>query len=211
MLIRKLLEQANLVPVVTVNELPKARKIIQALVDGGITVIEIVLRTPNALAILADLVSEFKQCSIGAGTVIKASQFERVKRAGAQFAISPGCTDTLIRAAQDQNLPYLPGVSSVSDILKALEQGIDTFKLFPAEIAGGVALLKNFAAILPEVKFCPTGGINLNNLALYWQQKNVIAIGGSWLIREDDIQQENWTAITKLAQQSLSLLQSGVK
>ncbi|TGG93500.1 bifunctional 4-hydroxy-2-oxoglutarate aldolase/2-dehydro-3-deoxy-phosphogluconate aldolase [Natronospirillum operosum] len=196
-----LLQKANpVMPVLAIDDLRDAIPLAQALAAGGMTVLEVTLRTPAAL----DAIREMKQIpglTIGAGTVMTPRQLEQLQAVNADFAVSPGATDTLLKAGQDIELPFLPAVGTASEIMRGVEYGYRHFKFFPATVMGGTAALKAFAGPFPELKFCPTGGVNPQNMDDFLELPNVLCVGGSWLAPKTHIQDQDWPAITALAQQ----------
>jgi len=204
---QEIFKASPIIPVLTLHDLQSGKNIVQALIDGGINTIEIVLRTREALEILAAIVKQFPHCHIGAGTLLSPGKMHQAVSAGAKFMVSPGLNEELISTAENLPIPYLPGVMTPSEIMYAIERGFHFLKLFPANLAGGVAALKAYNAVFSQIKFCPTGGIDLNNLKDFSRLDNVIAVGGSWLIPQEFIRSQNWVGITKIAQESLYLLE----
>lgn len=181
--IRKILEKNPIVPVVVVNEVADIEKIVHNLVNKGINCIEVTLRTPAAYEAISVLKRNYSNIlSIGVGTVINTEQLNRVKDLGVDFIVSPGLMEHLAEDLQKAKIPFIPGVVTPTEIMRGIELGYDTFKLFPAEIVGGVKLIKTYNSLFPEVKFCPTGGINEANHKEYLEQANVICVGGSWVV-----------------------------
>ena len=185
----------------SVNSVEESLHLCEALIEGGITIFEITLRTPCAIDAIAAVAKEFSGATTGAGTVLNTEQFKRVEDAGAAFAISPGLTKSL--AEYKNAIPLLPGVASASEIMQGVEWGYDAFKLFPANIVGGVSALKSFGAPFGDVVFCPTGGINASNAKEYLALKNVLCVGGSWIVPSDAIAQKNFVEITRLSREAL--------
>lgn len=196
--IDSILDQAPALPVVTIHSVGQAAALAEALVSAGLPVIEVTLRTDCALEAIRAM-SEVDGAIVGAGTVLTPADLERVAAAGAAFAISPGCTGTLYRAAAAAEIPFLPAVATASEIMTGLEHGHARFKFFPAEASGGIEALKGFAGPFPDVKFCPTGGIGPHNAPDYLRQHNVITVGGSWMAPQDAIAAEDWARIRALA------------
>lgn len=186
------------IPVMVINDLQDAIPLAAALLDGGITVLEITLRTKVALEALHLLINTFPDALIGAGTVTTPKQLTQAIGAGAQFAISPGQTHALLMAGARAEIPLIPGISSVSELMEGLDLGYSHFKFFPAAAAGGVAMLKALYGPFPHVKFCPTGGINDKNYTDYLALPNVSCVGGSWMIPEEAVKEGNWSLITNL-------------
>lgn len=202
--LRELCQQVAVIPVLVVKEPQQSKPLAEALVAGGLTVLEVTLRTPAALEVIR-LMSEVPGSQVGAGTVLTLADVKAAKAAGAQFAVSPGATADLVKAAADEGLPLLPGASTASEVMRLLELGLDTLKFFPAEAAGGVAMLKSLYGPLPKVRFCPTGGITEQTAANYLALPNVMCVGGSWVTPDHLVQAGNWSAIQALAQAAQAL------
>jgi 2-dehydro-3-deoxyphosphogluconate aldolase/(4S)-4-hydroxy-2-oxoglutarate aldolase len=200
-----LLRQGPVVPVIVVNDAAVAVDLARALVDGGIRVLEVTLRTKAALAAMRRMRDEVPGAIVGAGTLRNRAQLEAALDAGAQFGVSPGLTPELASAARNANLTLLPGVATASEAMRAQDEGFDILKLFPAEAVGGVKLLKSLAGPLPELRFCPTGGIDVNSAPSYLALPNVLAVGGSWLTPDDAIAAQDWDRITALARAASAL------
>lgn len=195
-------------PVLVVDQPERALALAQALHRGGVQVLEITLRTPQALEVVTTLRQQLPELLVGVGTVVQAEQFEQAKQAGAQFAVSPGFTPQLADAAQASALPYLPAVMTPSEVLHAMEHGYRTLKLFPASLEGSLKLLDSFKGPFTDIKFCPTGGIQLDNLLSFLKLPNVICCGGSWLAPDALVRVNDWRQITALAQQAQELARS---
>jgi 2-dehydro-3-deoxyphosphogluconate aldolase/(4S)-4-hydroxy-2-oxoglutarate aldolase len=195
----------KLVPVVMVHDYRHAVPLARALLAGGIGAIEITLRTPAAWDAATAIKAEVPEIKLGVGTITSPAQLERTARLGAAFAVSPGSTPALRAAARAQNIDYLPGVATVSEILAALEDGFETLKFFPAETAGGVPALRGFVPLFERVAFCPTGGVTEANLRDYLALPNVACVGGSWLAPRDRVEAGDWAAITALAHRGMAL------
>lgn len=195
-------------PVLVVNQPDTAIALAQALHQGGVQVLEITLRTPQALEVVTTLRQQLPELLVGVGTVVQAEQFEQAKQAGAQFAVSPGFTPQLADAAQASALPYLPAVMTPSEVLHAMEHGYRTLKLFPASLEGSLKLLDSFKGPFTDIKFCPTGGIQLDNLLSFLKLPNVICCGGSWLAPDALVRANDWRQITALAKQAQELARS---
>lgn len=203
--LRAMLRLAPVIPVYTPESVDEAVAVAQALLDGGLPVIEVTLRTPVALEAIAAMVQAVPDAVVGAGTVLEPAQLAAVKAAGGRFAVSPGATDALYFASREQDLPLLPGVASGSDIMRGLEHGADTFKFFPAAAAGGTALLSAWNGPFADVRFCPTGGISAANARDYLTLPNVLCVGGSWLTPRNLLQAGDYAAIRALAAQAAVL------
>ncbi|MBD3584349.1 bifunctional 4-hydroxy-2-oxoglutarate aldolase/2-dehydro-3-deoxy-phosphogluconate aldolase [Salinimonas sp. HHU 13199] len=187
------------VPVLVIKDADKAVPLARALMAGGIKVLEVTLRTPAALDVIKRIAQEVPDALIGAGTVTNAQQLKEVIDAGAKFAISPGMTADLLKAGQACSIPLIPGISSTSDLMKGKDAGYTHMKFFPAEASGGVKAIKSISGPFPDVTFCPTGGISLDNYKDYLALKNVACVGGSWVAPDDAIEAGDWDRITELA------------
>lgn len=201
-----LLRQGPVMPVIVVNDAAVAVDLARALVAGGIRTLEITLRTKAALAAMRRIRDEVPDAIVGAGTVRTRAHLEAALDAGAQFGISPGLTPELAAAARAANVPFIPGIATPSEAMHAQDEGFHILKLFPAEAVGGVKLLKSLAGPLPELRFCPTGGIDINNAPNYLALPNVLAVGGSWLTPDDAIAAQDWDRITALAREACALV-----
>ena len=193
--IKDIIPAGSIVPVCTIDNPERAAPLAWVLQDCGIHVIEITLRTPGAVAAVENVMKECPDMCVGIGTVTSVEQLRRSKEIGAQFCVSPGMTERLVHAAQQLEMPYLPGVSTVSEVMAARELGFNHLKFFPAEAAGGVKTLGMFGELFPDTMFCPTGGINEDNHADYLRQDNVFCIGGSWLAPRARIDAADWNSI----------------
>ena len=196
---------APVIPVLIVKETAIAQPLAQALVSGGLPVLEVTLRTPVALDVIRAM-ADVEGGVVGAGTLRTPADVKAAKAAGARFGVSPGATESLLKAAQDADLPLLAGAATASEVMRLLECGYDTLKLFPAEAVGGVALLKALASPLPQAMFCPTGGITQQTAAHYLALPNVLCVGGSWVTPDALVQAQDWQSIRKLACEAASLL-----
>lgn len=203
---KEVLQTSKIIPVITIYDLKTSVDLARALMSGGIKILEITLRTKEALEAIKLISKEVPEAIVGAGTILNAKMLEEVKNAGAKFAISPGLNPIFAKEAQNIDLTLIPGVATASELMLALEFGFENLKFFPAQAAGGVAMLKSLAAPFSKVKFCPTGGINLDNMNEYLKLENVLCVGGSWLSPKELIQDKKWDAITKIAQKSLALI-----
>ncbi|MCF7529322.1 bifunctional 4-hydroxy-2-oxoglutarate aldolase/2-dehydro-3-deoxy-phosphogluconate aldolase [Neisseria lisongii] len=202
---REILSAGAVIPVMAIHDLDTAVDLAHALVEGGIPTLEITLRTPVGLEAIRRIAREVPDAIVGAGTVINPEQLQAVADAGAVFAISPGLHPTLAEAAADSSIPLIPGVATPSEVQLALEFGIDTLKLFPAEAVGGKAMLKALYGPYADVRFCPTGGITPATAPDYLALPNVLCVGGSWLTPKTAVQNRDWASITKLAQEAAAL------
>ncbi|MFI1593003.1 bifunctional 4-hydroxy-2-oxoglutarate aldolase/2-dehydro-3-deoxy-phosphogluconate aldolase [Streptomyces venezuelae] len=200
------LDLAPVVPVVVVSDLDDAVPMARALVAGGLPAIEVTLRTPVALDAISAIAAEVPDAVVGAGTVISARNVSESVEAGARFLVSPGWTDTLLDAMRGSGVPFLPGVSTTSEVVALLERGVREMKFFPAEAAGGTAYLKSLGAPLPQARFCPTGGITPDSAPSYLALKNVGCVGGSWMLPADAVAAKDWARVESLAREAAGLL-----
>ena len=193
-------------PVLVIEDVGLAVDLALALKAGGIEVLEVTLRTPGALDALQAIRQAVPDLLVGAGTVIHAEQFSEARDAGAQFAVSPGCTERLAAAADDSGLPYLPAVMTPSEVLLALEYGYRSLKLFPANGAASVKMLKSFKGPFTGIRFCPTGGITPDNLLSFLRLPNVACVGGTWIAPENLVKARAWDQITQLAAEARDIV-----
>lgn len=200
-----LLDIAPVVPVVVLADPADAVPLARALVAGGLPAIEVTLRTPAALDAIRAIAGEVPDAVVGAGTVITPAQVSDCVAAGARFLVSPGWTDVLLEAMRESGLPFLPGVSTTSEVVALLERGVREMKFFPAEAAGGTAYLKSLAGPLPGARFCPTGGIGPGNAAEYLSLPNVGCVGGTWMLPADAIATRDWGRVETLAREAAAL------
>ncbi|NHR05052.1 bifunctional 4-hydroxy-2-oxoglutarate aldolase/2-dehydro-3-deoxy-phosphogluconate aldolase [Chromobacterium haemolyticum] len=200
-----LLRQGPVVPVIIVNDAAVAVELAQALVAGGVRVLEVTLRTKAALAAMRRMRDEVPGAIVGAGTLRTRAHVEAAIDAGAQFGVSPGFTSELGAAARAANLTLIPGVATPSEAMRAQDEGFTIQKLFPAEAVGGVKLLKSLASPFSDLRFCPTGGIDIKKAPEYLALPNVLAVGGSWLTPDDAIANRDWDRITQLAREASQL------
>jgi 2-dehydro-3-deoxyphosphogluconate aldolase/(4S)-4-hydroxy-2-oxoglutarate aldolase len=203
--IRDVLARAPVIPVLVVEELAHAAPLARALCAGGLTVLEITLRTPVALAAIEAMRAAVPTAIVGAGTLTRAGEMAQARAAGAQFGVTPGLTRELAAAASAAALPLLPGVMTPAELLSAREAGFDTFKFFPAREAGGVPMLQAFAGPFAEARFCPTGGITRESAPSYLELGNVLCVGGSWPAPASLVRRGDWAAIEKLAREAATL------
>lgn len=202
--VKELLAGHRVIPVVTISDIAHALPLAEALLVGGIGVIEVTLRTPVGLAAIKLLRDKLPDMKTGAGTVLSPLQFTQAHEVGAQFFVSPGLSHEL--AESGRGLRYLPGVATPSEAMKALEYGFTTLKLFPAMTVGGIDMLKHLGSVLPQISFCPTGGVTEKTMPDFLALKNVFAVGGSWLTPASAIESGNWKEITAIAKRSLAAL-----
>ncbi|MGH8176441.1 MAG: bifunctional 4-hydroxy-2-oxoglutarate aldolase/2-dehydro-3-deoxy-phosphogluconate aldolase [Steroidobacter sp.] len=203
--IRSVLALAPVIPVLTIEHVDHAVPLARALCAGGLRVLEVTLRTPACLPAIEAMRKAVADAIVGVGTLTRADDFVAAGNAGAQFGVSPGLTTELANAARSAKFPLLPGVMTPSELIAGLGWGFDTFKLFPAQQAGGVNMLKAFAGPFPEVVFCPTGGITRASAPEYLALRNVACVGGSWITPADVVKAGDWQAIEKLARDAASL------
>lgn len=196
---------SRVVPVVVLQDAAHAVPLARALLAGGIDVIEITLRTPCALDAIAAVAREVPEMQVGAGTLLGADDVRRAQGAGARFGLSPGHSPALLRAVAEAGLPFVPGVMTPGEVMAAREAGYQLMKLFPATVAGGLDMLKALASPFGDVRFCPTGGVSLDNLGGFLKQPNVALVGGSWLAPAAALQAGDWSQITTLARQAMAL------
>ncbi|MCO5975744.1 bifunctional 4-hydroxy-2-oxoglutarate aldolase/2-dehydro-3-deoxy-phosphogluconate aldolase [Ideonella oryzae] len=197
--------RSRVVPVVVLQDAAHAVPLAQALLAGGIDVIEITLRTPCALEAIAAVAREVPEMQVGAGTLLSADDVRRAQDAGARFGLSPGHSPALLRAVAEAGLPFVPGVMTPGEVMAAREAGYRLMKLFPATVAGGLDMLKALASPFGDVRFCPTGGVSLDNLGGFLKQPNVALVGGSWLAPAAALRAGDWNQITALARQATEL------
>ncbi|SDE36883.1 bifunctional 4-hydroxy-2-oxoglutarate aldolase/2-dehydro-3-deoxy-phosphogluconate aldolase [Streptomyces griseoaurantiacus] len=199
------LDLAPVLPVVVVDDATDAVPLARALVAGGLPAIEVTLRTPAALDAIRAVAEAVPDAVVGAGTVLTPAQVTRCVEAGARFLVSPGWTETLLAAMTASGVPFLPGVSTASEVVALLERGVTEMKFFPAEAAGGTAYLKSLAGPLPGVRFCPTGGIGPGTAPAYLALPNVGCVGGSWMVPADAVAAGDWARVERLAREAAAL------
>ncbi|MGN7839887.1 bifunctional 4-hydroxy-2-oxoglutarate aldolase/2-dehydro-3-deoxy-phosphogluconate aldolase [Stenotrophomonas sp. 22385] len=204
--VRAVLKLAPVIPVYTPESVDEAVHVAQALFNGGLPVIEVTLRTAIAMDAIQAMVEAVPDAVVGAGTVLTATQMERVKAVGGRFAVAPGATERLYAAARDTDLPFLPGIATSSELMLGLEHGLDTFKFFPAVQAGGTAMLSAWNGPFGDVRFCPTGGISAQTARDFLHLPNVLCVGGSWLTTRALLQARDWAGIEALARDSAALV-----
>ncbi|QDX30176.1 bifunctional 4-hydroxy-2-oxoglutarate aldolase/2-dehydro-3-deoxy-phosphogluconate aldolase [Dickeya poaceiphila] len=199
-----ILTAGPVVPVIVINKLEHAVPMAKALVAGGVRVLELTLRTDCAVEAIRLIAQEVPDAIVGAGTVINPQQLAEVTAAGAQFAISPGLTEPLLKAATEGTIPLIPGISTVSELMLGMDYGLREFKFFPAEANGGVKALQAIAGPFGKIRFCPTGGISLKNYRDYLALKSVLCVGGSWLVPADALESGDYDRITMLAREAVA-------
>jgi 2-dehydro-3-deoxyphosphogluconate aldolase/(4S)-4-hydroxy-2-oxoglutarate aldolase len=200
-----ILTAAPVVPVLTIEDRRLAVPLARALIAGGLTALEVTLRTADGLECIRAIAGEVEGADVGAGTVLDAGQYAAVAKAGARFVVSPGATPALLAAAKGSPVPFLPGVATAGEAMTLAEAGYRLLKFFPAEPAGGLAYLKALGAPLPAIRFCPTGGVSLKNAPAYLGLANVICVGGSWVAPGDALAAGDWARITQLAREAAAL------
>jgi 2-dehydro-3-deoxyphosphogluconate aldolase/(4S)-4-hydroxy-2-oxoglutarate aldolase len=203
------LDLAPVLPVVVLEDPADAVPLARALVSGGLPAIEVTLRTPAALDAVRAIAGEVPGAVVGTGTVVTAAQVSKCLAAGARFLVSPGWTQALLAAFQASQVPFLPGVSTASEVVALLEQGVREMKFFPAQAAGGTAYLKSLAGPLPQARFCPTGGIGPDTAPEYLALPNVGCVGGSWMVPADAVAARDWPRIEQLAREAAGLPRRG--
>ncbi len=203
--LERILTLAPVIAILTIERVVDAVPLARTLVDAGLPVLEVTLRTPVALAAMRAIADAVPEVVLGGGTVVHPEQFAQVRDAGACFAVSPGSTPGLFSAARQSGLHYLPGVATPSEAMALAEQGLTYLKFFPAEPMGGIDTLRHYGRPLPHIRFCPTGGVTGANAADYLALDNVICIGGSWMAPLDAIAERNWVRIGQLARAAAAL------
>lgn len=198
--------EARILPVITIGSEEQILPLADALAAGGLKTLEITLRSAHGLTAIRRLREERPELCIGAGTVLDKRMMDEVEAAGAQFIVSPGCTDELLQAGVYCSVPLLAGISSASDIMRGYGLGYRRFKLFPAEVCGGIAALKALGGPFTDVRFCPTGGVNAGNAAQYLALPNVMCVGGTWMIDDASLKNNDWAAIEQATAQALAAL-----
>ncbi len=199
------LRAAPVIPVVTIDNAARAVPLARALVQGGLPVIEITLRTPAGLGAIRAIAAEVPEAIPGAGTVLTLQQMDDVARAGARFIVSPGVTARMLDAAAEREVGFLPGIATASEAMMLIERGLRFAKFFPAEPAGGAEYLAALASPLPQLRFCPTGGITPDSAPRYLRLPNVVCVGGSWMVKRKSIEAGEWSAIREGAAQAAAL------
>ncbi|MGL2391720.1 bifunctional 4-hydroxy-2-oxoglutarate aldolase/2-dehydro-3-deoxy-phosphogluconate aldolase [Helicobacter pylori] len=200
----EVLQISPIVPVVVIENIKDAVPLAQSLIEGGIPIIEVTLRSSCALEAIELIAKNVPKMRVGAGTILNLTQLEQAQNRGAEFLISPGLTIKLLEHAKKKDMPLIPGVSSSSEVMQALEWGYNALKFFPAEYCGGVKLLNAFNGPFKGVKFCPTGGISADNMRSYLDLENVLCVGGSWLTPKNLIQNKEWDKITEICKRALA-------
>ncbi len=204
-----LLDGQPVIPVLKIDDAKSAVPLARALAKGGLKAIEITMRTPAALEAIRRAAGEVPEAVVGAGTILSAAQFEEAAKAGSRFIVSPGASRQVIEAARASPVPLLPGAITPSEMMTALEEGLDFLKFFPAEQAGGAAFLKSLASPFAGLRFCPTGGVSAKNAADYLSLPNVACVGGSWVAPDDAVKAGDWPRIEALARDAAKLGKAG--
>jgi 2-dehydro-3-deoxyphosphogluconate aldolase/(4S)-4-hydroxy-2-oxoglutarate aldolase len=200
------LARSKIIPVLTIERVADAVPLARALVEGGVPVLEVTLRTAAGLDAAAAMIAAVPEAIVGIGTVLTAEDLARASAIGARFALSPGATPALLAAAARASIPFMPGVATASEVMAAMQHGFDTMKFFPANTAGGPAALRGFAGPFPSARFCPTGGVGDENAAAWLALGNVVAVGGSWLTPAAALACGDWAAITRRAARAVALI-----
>ncbi|MER7896542.1 bifunctional 4-hydroxy-2-oxoglutarate aldolase/2-dehydro-3-deoxy-phosphogluconate aldolase [Streptomyces sp. NPDC096046] len=203
------LDLAPVVPVVVIEDAADAVPLARALVAGGLPAIEVTWRTPAALEAIREIAREVPGTVVGAGTVIRPGQVAQAVAAGSRFLVSPGWTDVLLEAMRASGVPFLPGVSTASEVVALLERGVREMKFFPAQAAGGTAYLRSLSGPLPQARFCPTGGIGPDSAPDYLALPNVGCVGGSWMLPRDAVAARDWDRVEVLAREAAALSAGG--
>lgn len=203
--VEAIVTRGPVIPVIVIDSLATAVPLARALVAGGLSVLEITLRTPVAMEALRAIASEVPEAVVGVGTVLSPAQLDEAGRAGARFAVSPGVTPTLVAAARDHAVPLLPGAATVSEVMLLREAGYRFLKFFPAEASGGAKFLSSLASVIGDVRFCPTGGVTPANAGTYLALPNVVCVGGSWMLPKDRVATGDWDAIRTAAAAATAL------
>jgi len=202
--LRSMFSTVPIVPVLVVRDLAHAIPLAEALVAGGLPVVEVTLRTPAAIDVIRAMAT-VEGCVVGVGTLLSDDDVTAAVDAGAKFGVSPGTTEALVTSCEQHGLPLLGGVATVSEMMRLHERGYDVAKFFPAEASGGAPVLKAFSGPMPGFHFCPTGGLNPDNVETYLKLPNVLCAGGSWVVPPEYLKSENWQAIESLAAQAAKL------
>jgi 2-dehydro-3-deoxyphosphogluconate aldolase / (4S)-4-hydroxy-2-oxoglutarate aldolase len=203
-----ILKRAVVIPVIVVDDIRHAAPLAEALVSGGLPVLEVTLRTPIALDVISAMRRAVPQAVVGVGTITETAHVKSSVDAGAQFGVSPGLHPELVAATKAANLPYLPGIATVSELMQARLLGFRLCKFFPAQQAGGVAMLRTFYSVIPDVAFCPTGGVDTRNAPEFLELPNVVCVGGSWVTPAALLKSGSWDQIRALAQAAATMRQT---
>lgn len=201
---REIAALAPIIPVLVVDDAAHARPLAEALVAGGLPALEVTLRTPAALDVIREM-AKVPGGVVGAGTLLTPADVQAAKEAGATFGVSPGATDRLLDACEEADLPLLPGAATATEAMRLLERGYTMLKFFPAEASGGAPALKAIGAPIPQISFCPTGGVSMKNANDYLSLPNVLCAGGSWVAPKDAVEAGDWKRIEALAREAAAL------
>jgi 2-dehydro-3-deoxyphosphogluconate aldolase/(4S)-4-hydroxy-2-oxoglutarate aldolase len=204
--LRGLLRSARVIPVLTIERVEDAVPLARALVNGGVRVLEITLRTEAAIDAAKAIIAEVPEAIVGIGTVLNPEDLARAAALGARFAISPGATPELLDAAVMGDLPFMPGIATASELMQAQARGFNLVKFFPAEQSGGIGALRALGGPFPQARFCPTGGIGESNAAAWLGEPNVVVVGGSWLSPAAEVRSGNWAGITAICDRTMKIL-----
>jgi len=199
---KEILQQSKVIPVIVIDDLKDAIPLASALVNGGLTTLEITLRTQAALEAIFQIKQALPNAIVGSGTVTDIKTLQASIDAGVDFIVSPGSSPKLLSAASQNDIPFLPGATTPTEVMNLLENGYQAMKFFPAEASGGIKMLKSIAGPLPQATFCPTGGINPANAGEYLKLANVVCVGGTWMLDKKLIAAQNWSEITNLSKQA---------
>ncbi len=205
MKLEEIVKATSVMPVMVIDRVEDAVPLARALVEGGIRVLEITLRTQAGLEAVKVIKQEVPGAIVGVGTISSPRLLEASIEAGAAFGVSPGTPPALLKAIVDSGLPFFPGVATMTEVMQVMDAGLTVMKFFPAVAAGGVKMLESFAGPFPQVEFCPTGGINLANAPDFLRLKNVVCVGGSWLTPKNLVAEGKWAEITRLAREAHAL------
>jgi 2-dehydro-3-deoxyphosphogluconate aldolase/(4S)-4-hydroxy-2-oxoglutarate aldolase len=203
---KEVMEISPIVPVIALESVDDALPLAKALFEGGIAIMEITLRTQAGLKSIEAIAKAMPQMNVGAGTVLNADDFKNAVKYGAQFVFSPGISEELMQTSKELGIALIPGVATASEVMLAKNNGFEHCKLFPATLAGGVEALKAFSGPFASMRFCPTGGVNLNNIKAFLDLDNVVCAGGSWIVPKQAIKDKDFEAITKLCKEALQAL-----
>ena len=199
----EVMQLSPIVPVIALDSVEDALPLAEALLEGGISIMEITLRTDAGLQSIETIAKKIPQMHVGAGTVVDTEGFKKAVDCGSEFVFSPGISEGLIQSAQDLDIALIPGVATASEVMLALNNDFKACKLFPATVAGGVSALKAFSGPFASMRFCPTGGVNLENFRDFLALPNVLCVGGSWIVPKEAIKEKNFKEITRLCQEAL--------
>lgn len=202
--IKDIFAKQSLLPIIQASSISEGIAVTKAMKDAGLSVVEVVLRNEQALALASEIKATFPELTLGVGTVYNTQLLDKALNAGADFIVTPATTPNLTKALLSCGKPILPGVSSLSDMATLLEQGVTEMKLFPAEVVGGVSMLKAVSSLFKEVSFCPTGGVSPANQKEYLSQSNVFAVGGTWMVPKEAVQAEQWATITQACKEAIA-------